>query len=501
MIENQTSYRQIFKATSLFGGIQVFNVIFGIIRTKFVAILLGTTGVGIMGLLNAPIQLIIAITGLGISYSAVRDVSEANSSGDQTRIARTILMLRRWAWFTGILGAVVTVTMAPLLSQWSFGNTDYTWAFIWLSVTLILRSITSGQSALLQGTRRLNALAKSSVIGSFLGLITSIPLYYYYGIRGIVPAMIITAVTSLYLTWYFARKVPIVNTDQSVKESVFAGIGMAKLGIFMTLTGFIGSACEYILKAYISNSGGVEQIGLYNAGWGVVAQYTGLIFAAMSTDYFPRLSAVNQDTQKVNLLVKQQAEIALFILIPLLSLLIITMPLVIKLFYTSAFIPIVLFANLTVLGMPLKTVSWSMGYIYLAKGNGRLFFKIEFILGLLVLFINLLGYHFFGLVGLGYSFIITYIIGNLVTYPILKRKYTFKFPMSFLRTFSLVYFFCIASFLTSLVDDTAIRLGSGIIIFILASFYSLYRLNKVMDLKSVISNVFLRFRNLMGKRS
>ena len=79
----QSSYRQIFKATSLFGGVQVFQILIGIIRTKFVAVLLGTTGVGIMGLFNAPLQLILSVTGLGITFSAVRDISEAYGSNDQ----------------------------------------------------------------------------------------------------------------------------------------------------------------------------------------------------------------------------------------------------------------------------------------------------------------------------------------------------------------------------------------------------------------------------------
>ena len=162
--ERQSSYRQIFKATSLFGGVQVFNILIGIVRVKFIAILLGTTGVGIIGLLNAPLQLIISITGLGISFSAVRDISESYGSDDKKKIARTITILRRWSWFTGMTGAVVTITLAPMLSKWTFGNYDYTWAFVWLSVTLLLQAISKAQTAILQGTRRLKDMARASVI-------------------------------------------------------------------------------------------------------------------------------------------------------------------------------------------------------------------------------------------------------------------------------------------------------------------------------------------------
>ena len=51
MHAQQSSYRQIMKATSLFGGVQIFQIIISVIRSKFVAILLGPSGMGIVGLL------------------------------------------------------------------------------------------------------------------------------------------------------------------------------------------------------------------------------------------------------------------------------------------------------------------------------------------------------------------------------------------------------------------------------------------------------------------
>ena len=48
--DKTSSYRNIFKATSLFGGVQVYQILIGIIKQKFVAVLLGTSGVGIQGL-------------------------------------------------------------------------------------------------------------------------------------------------------------------------------------------------------------------------------------------------------------------------------------------------------------------------------------------------------------------------------------------------------------------------------------------------------------------
>ena len=197
MNEHQSTYRQIAKATSLFGGVQVFQIIITIIKSKFVAILLGPFGMGIVGLLSSTTGLITELTNFGLGTSAVRDISEANGTQDEKRISTVITVMRRLVWLTGLLGAGITLIFSPLLSQMTFGNKEYTAAFVWLSITLLLNQLSSGQLVLLQGLRKLQDLAKANVLGSLIGLIITVPLYYLLGVRGIVPVIIITSIISL----------------------------------------------------------------------------------------------------------------------------------------------------------------------------------------------------------------------------------------------------------------------------------------------------------------
>jgi O-antigen/teichoic acid export membrane protein len=172
---------------------------------------------------------------------------------------------------------------------------------------------------------------------------------------------------------------------------------------------------------------------------------------------------------------------------PLLALLIITMPLVVRILYTPAFLPIVMFANLTVLGMQFKAISWAMGYIYLAKGNGQLFLIMEIVSGIIILILNLLFYYLYGLNGLGVSFILTYLFGVIFSYFVLKWKYNFDFPKKFYMSFFITYGFVATSFLTILITTPVYRYLASIIVLVLASLFSLLKLNELMDLKSFIS--------------
>ena len=51
--KEQEGYQTAFKATALFGGVQVINILVSILKSKIVALWLGTTGFGIMSLFNS----------------------------------------------------------------------------------------------------------------------------------------------------------------------------------------------------------------------------------------------------------------------------------------------------------------------------------------------------------------------------------------------------------------------------------------------------------------
>jgi len=292
MSEQQSSYRQIMKATSLFGGVQVFQILIQIIRSKFVAVLLGPAGMGIVGLLTSTIGLIGGLTNFGLGTSAVKNIAEAVGKEDNNRIATAIIVLRRLVWITGTLGMVITLLLSPWLSQLTFGNKNYTLAFVWISVTLLFNQLSSGQMVLLQGMRKLQYLAKANLFGSGLGLLITIPLYYKWGVDAIVPVMITTSVISLSLSWFFSSKIKIQPIKVSKLKTVAEGKDMLKMGFMISLSGLIATGASYLIRIFISRQGGVADVGLYSAGFTIIGTYVGLIFAAMGTDYYPRLSSV-----------------------------------------------------------------------------------------------------------------------------------------------------------------------------------------------------------------
>lgn len=487
------SYRQIMKGTSLFGGVQVIIIIIGLIKSKFVAALLGTTGMGISGLYTTTLSLIQVITGLGLSSSAVRVIAEANGSGDDKRISQTILMFRRWVWITGLLGIVITVSLAPILSKWTFGSQEYIWNFIWLSVICFLSAISSGQNVILQGMRRLKLMAKSSLLGSVFGLLISVPLYYLYGLKGIVPSLIIAALCSLLFSWYFSRRIIVQQSKQSWKETFHSGYAMAKLGFVMMFSGLMVALSSYIITLFIGNKGGASDVGLYRAGWTIAIQYTGLVFTAMGTDFYPRLAAVNKENVKLESLVNQQAEMGMLILCPLLVTMICFVPFIIKLFYTSEFMPIAPMIRWSMIGMVFKMASWSVAFVIIAKGDNKTFFITETIGNITILLCNLSGYWFWKIEGIGIAFVIAYLLYCILIIFLTKKLYGICYNRSFIVLFLKAMLFVTCAFIISHFKNDTIWGYIPLMLLVICSIaFFIHEMNKRIEIKGVFSGIMKR---------
>jgi O-antigen/teichoic acid export membrane protein len=489
MSEQKNSYRKIIKATSIFGGVQVFTILISILRSKFVALFLGTSGMGTLGLLNTTLGLVGGLTNFGLGTSAVREVSVANSSGDLNKIATVILVLRRWAWITGILGALIIVIFSSFLSQITFGDTGYIWSFVLVSFTNLFNQLNSGQLALLQGMQKIHFLAKASLSGSFLGLLLNVPIYYYYGVQGIVPALILASMISFFISRYYAKKIIFQKFNITYNETFSEGKKMIKMGFLISLNGLFVIGSTYIIQLFINKYGGASQVGLFTAGFAIINTYVGLIFTALSTDYYPRLSAVAHSNELCKKEINQQAEISILLLGPIIIIFIVFIKLIIFLLYSNSFYAIGDMVSWLAIATFFKASAWSIGFILLAKGESKVFFFNDFLGSFYMLVFDLVGYYWWGLTGLGISFFIGYFIYFFQVYFLSKKRYGFSFQLGFVKIFSvhfLLAIFCLFSI--KLVYTPYTYLIGSIFVF-LSIYYSYSELDKRLNIKSFFKRI------------
>lgn len=488
--ETQSSYRSIFKATSLFGGVQVYTILIQIIKSKVIAVLLGPFGVGIQGLYQSALDLVKQATSLGISQSAVRDVAEANGSGDIKRISRTVTVLRRIVWFTGLLGLVAVIAFSPLLSNTSFGSSEYIIPFVILAVILLLDQLSAGQKVVLQGMRRLKDLAKATAIGVTLSLVVSLPLYYLWGVDGIVPAMIFTATVTLLISWFYSRRVYIEKVSVTPKDIIKEGKTMMVMGISMSLSGVMTMGAGYLLRSLLRKWGGVDEVGLFQAGFVIISSYVGLVFNAIATDYYPRLAAINKDNNKCRDVVSKQGEISVYLLAPLLTLCIVLMPTVIRILYSDKFLPADGFIKWACLGMMFRLGSWLVSYMFVAKAESKLFMINEFVSTLNYLWISLVGYKLGGLTGMGVAFAINYLLYFVQVLSIAHIRYNFHFSYEFLRPYIMQIVIIIGCLASVLLLPDSVKYVVGGVFSLISIMMALIGLNNKVDIRTYLSQRF-----------
>src|SRR5690554_5440581 len=355
MIDPKNSYRQVMKATSLFGGVQVFNILVSIVRSKFIALWIGPTGYGIAALFTSTLGLVNGITNFGLDRSAVKDISFNNNEHPE-KTPRTIHILRRLIWFTAILGSLVMIIGSPWLSEFAFESREYTLSFIMISLALLFKQLSSGQLAVLQGLRKLKKLAKANLYGNLVALLITLPLYYFYRIDAIVPAIIISSFVAFIFTYYYSQTENIEKIELTNKEAFTEGKPMIRLGVMLSISSMIGLLVAYIIQVFISQTGGVQEVGLYNAGFVILNSYVGLIFTAMETDYFPRLSAIADKIEAIRKTVFEHAFIAILLITPIVVVFLTVAPLIIVLLYINEFTPIIEMVGRGIVEMIFKAV-------------------------------------------------------------------------------------------------------------------------------------------------
>lgn len=474
MSEGQTTgYKTAFKATALFGGVQVFRVIINMLRFKLIAVILGPSGFGLIGIYNSIISFVQATSSFGLASSAVRDISCA----DIDHKPKIVTALYQWFFGTGILGALLMIFLSPIISKWSFENYYHILSIILLSIAVFFQTVNNGELAILQGYRDLKSIAKVNILGSVIGLFVSLPMYLIWEEDGIIPSLIVSSFLLFLISNFYVRKLNIKYEKKTIKESFNLGKQALHLGLMLSLSAIMVSLVELVVKSFLSRTSGTEIVGFYQAGWTMNTSYIGLVLAAMSTDYFPRLSTVINDKADVQKVVTQQLEIALIILGPLITIMLTFLPFFVIVLYSNEFLSIVPMTMIMLLGAIFKTVSWAISYVFLAKGDGKLFFLNELIINIVVVITSLLFFNIWGLIGIGVAYSLNYFLYFLLVYLRAKKIYDFRFTHGF---WALFFKYCLLCFLTYLV---LFYLGFSVKGYIVGTIFS-------------IISIFVAFRDL-----
>lgn len=489
--DSDGSYGHVLKYTGVFGGVQGLNILLGLVRNKIVALLLGPSGMGLASLFGTTVDFVSKSTNFGVPFTGVRRLSALYDSGDASALEREVMVVRAWCLLTALFGMLVCVALGPFLSQTAFAWGDHSLHFMLLSPAVGMLAVTGGETAILKALRRLGVLAYVQLFTAIAALFVSVPIYALFGEAGIVPVIVITAFITMLLTLRRSLQVQPLQLSWE-KHLVGEGMGMIVLGVAYTLAAIAGSGAEMVIRSYLNVQGDLDILGLYNAGYLLTITYAGMVFSAMDTDFFPRLSAVQQDVAATNLTVNRQMEVSLLLLSPMLAVLIIALPVLIPLLYSARFLPVVAMAQVAALAMYLKVLTLPVAYITLARAKSMAFLLLEVSYFIVLVVLMIFCFERWGLLGTGIALLLAHLFDYVLINGYAYMKYGYRCSVTVFRyAFVQLSLGAFAYVLTLTASGLAYWL-LGAVIVLLSGLFSLQVLRRKTHLWEALTRRFRR---------
>jgi len=370
--------RGLIRSMLVIGSAQAASIVISILRIKVLAILLGPAGIGLLSIYNSLKDTVSQGAGLGMASSSIREI--AGARGEERTLSRVRQVLFVAHLMLGLMSLVIVWLLRNQISQWLFGDTSHALEVGLVGIAILLTLLSSAQTALLQGLRRINDLSRVTILGALAGTTAGLGAVWLLGEAGLIWFLLIQPLAAVLVALHFTRLLPRpAVTRLTLREMWWVFRPMTSLGAAFMFAQLATTATLLLVRGRISQELGIEAAGYFAAAWGIAMTYVGFMLGAMGADYFPRLTEIIKDRAAAVRLMNDQAQLALAIGGPIMLLLIGLGPWVISILYSSAFGEAVTILQWQTLGNIIRLGSWPLGFAIVALANGKTFVVQSFI--------------------------------------------------------------------------------------------------------------------------
>jgi PST family polysaccharide transporter len=392
------------------------------VRAKIVAIELGATGVGILGIVTTSVVLASTALGAGLGASAVRAVASSDDA-DNSRTVVQVAVVRGsavlgllaaplvwvgWSWWGDL---IIPDPTAPALAPW-----------VAMSVAAAIGA--AGTSALLNGLGRIGALATCTALGSVLGTLVFLAAMAVSEDWGLIAAFaavpvatVLVGATMAWPTYPRRARVPRRLWAPELSRMILLGLAVSS-SVILTNAAQLGS------RVWVSHELGIVQAGYLQACLAVGGMYLGFVLNALGAEYYPRISRFGDDKELVNRAANDQMRLVLTLGGPLIVWTVVTAPWLLHLLYDSEFSSGDTLLRLILVGDVFKLVGWCIGYIFLAQEAKLKFFLAEISWNAFFLAV-LLPFTHRGTEVVGLAYLTAYVLYTVLSLELARRQTSF----------------------------------------------------------------------------
>jgi PST family polysaccharide transporter len=396
------------------------SILASVARSKVTAIVLGPIGIGKMAEIQQLVTLANVPAGMVLGPALVTRLAEARRTGDRTAAESAAQTAVAVALVLSAAGAIIATLSGLWLLPKPWGRDAWPLTLI-AGVGALASTLASVPSQILTAYARLRLLTVLGLIGAGVTLSLTCVGTILYGLPGLFAAMALSAIVMLPVTIMSTRRA--IGLSWWPRASLNGEFVRRALAIgATTLVG--GAAMQFSLFAIrwtLEARGGPAANGQFQAAWVISSTYFGLVLSGLGNYVFPRYAAA-QSPSELNQEVEAAAKFVFRVAPALILAAIALRGLVVQALYSHRFDDAVEIVGFMMAGDVAKAISWIHAGPLLYRGRVRAYLITELSGALGLTAGSIICVQCFGIVGIGYAYVFTYVGYAILTAIVINRS-------------------------------------------------------------------------------
>lgn len=386
------------------GSTQVVLIVISVIRTKYLAVQIGPEGFGLFSLLDAFFQLGTIFTGASLADASIKYIAEYSAKNEHEKVQKVFDFSFSFIFIAVTALSALFITFYSFFQIYFLSEDVIFWYYALFAASFVGNNLSNYIfSPLLTGLKLIKKIANRSIVTSVFNLITVVLLVFFFDLTGFFINVMLASFFGLYLFYLEGKKIVKVRlTWPDFKSEI--GKKLVNFFSFNFFMGISWMGSNYFQRILIVNKLDMASLGLFSAALSL-NKYLGIVIEASRYHTYPSL-CVKTNIDEKNKLMNEYIRFALIYSVVASVFLICFAPYVIHLFYSKAFMQLADVYYVFVISQILMNIGWAFTWTIVGMAKMKFYSVSTIICHLLTVIIPWLMLKEYGLMALGFGFII-----------------------------------------------------------------------------------------------
>jgi len=409
----------IFKVFSLTAVSTLVRMLTGLISVKVVAVLIGPSGIALLGQLNNFASIVMILASGGINTGITKYIAEFRN--DDSEVKKLLSSALKITIYCSLVCGLLMVLLSGYLSDKIMLSAGYRYVFVIFGLTIILYALNNLIASILNGYKEFKLFVLVSIVGSIGGLIFTLLFVYFLGLKGALISAVTFQSVMFFISLFMIRNLPWVQKDYfKYKLDTISRNKYFKYSLMTLVTAATAPVAQLVLRGHV-----IANISTIEAGWWeamnrISNMYLLVITTSFSVYYLPRLSELKKNNE-----IKAEIFKAYKIIVPTLivsfTILYFARFITIRILFSAEFLKMEKLFVWQLLGDFFKICSWLLAYLMIAKTMTKTFIFTEIFATVFYLLVAYLLMNYTGVIGITQAYAINYFI-YFILMVVLFRK-------------------------------------------------------------------------------